>query len=94
MTNEPELTPRWIGVIQRRKLGLTKQQVQAELVELHRAGQVEGQAVDVLALTVLARLRKKNPAAFCEAEKAGADWEAILEFMVQLIEMLLPLILK
>ena len=50
--------------------------------------------VDVLTMQVIKVLRAENADAFCEAEAADFNWDKFFEFVMQLVEVLLPLIIK
>jgi hypothetical protein len=42
----------------------------------------------------MAGIQAKNSEEWCKADEAGFDWDSLLEFISQLIEMLMPFIVK
>jgi len=80
--------------IKAKKLGVTRESVERILTEIDKVTPVDQTASDVLAMEVMRQLREANADAWCNADEAGFDWDAFLEFVTALVEMLIPLIVK
>lgn len=79
---------RGLGLIERRKMGLTFRNVRRVLAEMNDAGELDGRDTAVVAALVLEQLSVEKPMAF-----AGLDedfWERLLAFL----EAIIPIILK
>jgi hypothetical protein len=79
---------------QQRKLGATRKDVQEILFALDVEDPIDEQLVEVTAIQVMATLRNSRSDAYCQAEKAGFDFDAFLVFLQGIIEMLMPFIIK
>lgn len=86
-----------LGVIQRRRMGLTVKNILAELKSMKDEGKLaayaseEGVDVANLSATIAGRLAEKRP-----ADWQDIDWDAVLAFIEKLLELLikfLPLII-
>jgi hypothetical protein len=80
--------------IRRVKLGVTRASILAELAQLESVSPIDEVATEVLAVQVMAALQAQNSDEWCKANDAGFDWDSLLEFISQLIEMLMPFIVK
>ena len=80
--------------ISRRRLGVTKPNILAELKVLEAISPIDEIATEVLAITVMAELQKARADEWCKANDVGVDFDALLEFIAMVIEMLMPFIVK
>lgn len=80
--------------IRRAKLGVTRAHVLAELQDLEAVSPIDEIPTEVLAITAMAKIQSDNCDEWCTANDAGFDWDSLLEFISQLIEMLMPFIVK
>ncbi len=78
----------------RAKLGVTRANVLAKLQFLEAISPIDEEPTEVLAIKVMAALQEANSDEWCKANDAGFDWDGLLEFISQLIEMLMPFIVK
>lgn len=85
---------RLFNKIRRQKLGVTRAGVLAELQELEKVSPIDEEPTELLAITVMASLQSIHTDEWCEANDAGFDFDALLDFISQLIEMLMPFIVK
>lgn len=85
----PDLLSDRLGLLRRRRLGLTVGQLLPIVRDLKARGLIDDDNPSAAAVAVAAHLHGVDPAWQAEA-KVGADWDAILDF----IERLIPLILK
>jgi len=76
-----------LGILERRKLGLTFRNVLRAAKELDAAGQFDAENPDLTSARLAVKLAAENPKAY---QEVGVDWDAILAF----IEALLPLIIQ
>lgn len=79
-----------LGLLQRRRLGLTIPALVPVVKELQAQGQLTGEP-SVDAVTVANVLIAQKPQEYQAA--AGRDWEAFFEALLAFLEKLLPLIL-
>ena len=80
--------------IQRKRMGVTKDNVERILLAMDKDELIEDEPTEVLAMEVMTVLQGQNPDEWCEANDAGMDWDSLLEFISKLIEMLMPFIVK
>lgn len=80
--------------VRRVKLGVTRAAILAQLHELEVVSPIDETPTELLAVKVMAGLQKENEEEWCEADKTGFDWDALLEFISMVIEMLMPFIVK
>jgi hypothetical protein len=80
-----------LGLLQRRRLGLTIPDLVPVVKELQAQGQLTGEP-SVDAVTVANVLIAKQPQEYQAA--AGRDWQAFFEALIAFLEKLLPLILQ
>lgn len=80
-----------LGVIERRRLGLTITTLAPLVKSLRDEGQLTGEpAVDAVLLAQV--LMAQKPKEFAEA--AGRDWQAFFDVLIAFLEKLLPIILQ
>ena len=79
---------------QQRRLGATRADVQKVLLVLDAESPIDEKPVEVTAIQVMATLRNERSDAYCQADKAGFDFDGLLEFFQAIIEMLMPFIIK
>lgn len=78
-----------------KKLGVTQESVRAHLLAMDAEQPIDdGRTLEELAIGVGKRAQAANSDAWCEADGAGFEWDGLLEFISNLIEMLMPFILK
>jgi len=80
-----------LGLLQRRRLGLTVANVAAKVRELEKAGALTG-IVAVDAAAVAQALLNENPELY--QKEAGRDWQEFFDALISFLEKLIPLILK
>jgi len=88
------------------KLGITHDAVKASVLRMEEAGEFADWTKEnvsecleargqLLALAVMEDIRTQNAPAWCEEYEAGAvDWEAVLAFVTQLLQIIMPFIIK
>jgi hypothetical protein len=78
-----------MGIIQRRKLGLSIANVRDTTKRLLAEGKIDKEMPKaVIAAAVMDEIIAQNPKAWAEEAKVGApDWDAILAFIEKLIEL-------
>jgi hypothetical protein len=98
-TDGPVVTGRTIelrrGVArrQRRDMGLTLGNVRSILLDMGSAGMLDGRTCEAVAADVLEQLQSQNQSAFLEAAgNTDFDWDAFMEFLERLIEILMVLL--
>lgn len=80
-----------LGLLERRRLGLTIPALVPVVKKLRDEGQLTGEP-SVDAATVAALLVSQNPEEYKAA--AGRDWQAFFEALLAFLEKVLPLILQ
>jgi hypothetical protein len=88
---EEERVERRLGYRERRALGLTFRNVRRVLDEMDQDGELEGKSSSMLAVEVFDHLVDENPQEFSAV--AEVDWDAILDFLTKLIELILKLLI-
>lgn len=80
--------------VQRVKLGVTQPSILVKLAWLESISPIDETVTEILAVKVMAALQVDNDEEWCKANEAGFDWDALLEFISMVIEMLMPFIVK
>jgi len=74
------------------RLGVTRGAIIAQMQEMERVSPVDEIPTELLAVRVMARLQSACFEEWCEADKAGFDWDSLQEFISVVVEMLMPFI--
>jgi predicted RNA-binding protein Jag len=80
-----------------RRLGIDRDEVELQMQAMEAEGLLPEKAEDIDvtdALQLIDRLKSTRQDAYCEAHKAGADWQAFVQAVVQIMQMIMPLIVK
>lgn len=84
-----------LGVIQRRKLGLTFENALRVAKKLHQEGTLVTDDAQTATAQVAAAMVAENPETFkAAASEDGRDWEQFFNALVSFLEKLMPLILQ
>ncbi len=76
------------------RLGVTRAAIIAHLRTMETISPIDEIPTELLAVRVMAGIQKDCSDEWCEADKAGFDWDSLLEFITMVIEMLMPFIVK
>ena len=85
---------RLFGKIQRKRMGITRSSVLIVLTELEKVAPIDEEVTEILAMEVWDVLESSNQEEWCKASDAGFDWDKLLDFLMMVIEKLIPLIVK
>jgi hypothetical protein len=87
-----------LGILERRKLGLTPRNLMPIVRKALAEGRISAESPDVAAVVVLGDLQKQNPKAWSDevsswsSEVREVNWDNILAFLEKLIPLLIQLI--
>ena len=80
--------------VQAKRLGATEADIRRVMIALDRQEPIDQQPLELTTLEVIEALKNEKPAEFCEADKAGINWDEFGKFVQMIIAAIMAAVIK